>query len=805
MKFFSSLKSRILGLLLFSLTSSMLISGMALDYLISSQFTSKTSSDFSRYTERTKKHLYNIENKLITSTESFIKDENLISSVSFISKYADPLNYQKIIYDEEKIRLARQINNLARIAQFDHVRVYDSTGTLISFSDNMNRNKKYGHLTYDAGKARILNFLSDGSPYFEASLNDLYWKRHININTNTNTQNEIHYIEENKSFNITFSLRLTNTYPDGETETIGYIQAVRILNSSTFDSIITANQGFNLLISDNGNYIGPDPVGIQPNLLSYSQALSSHNIHDVDELVSINNFYITSHYIKLKSNKNLYLVFAIDKNIIKNEINQTRLVIAVVFIIVTIIFMLFSFIYFKRNTGRSISSITNYANKIKSGDYTATVPFVQEDELMQLTETLKLASQTINERENDLIKARSVLENRVTERTSELQKAKEEADEANIAKSQFLSSMSHELRTPLNAILGFAQLLETPNLNDTETENIQEILLAGYHLLDLVNQVLDLSQIESGHLNIFPEPVVLTDILPVCISQIEQSLTGRNNVKIINKITDNKITLLADKIRLRQVLINLLSNAVKYNKQGGTVTIESELRTDNTILISIIDTGVGISSQNIGKLFQPFERLDFKNGTIEGSGIGLTVTKQLIDAMQGEIGIDSNLGHGSTFWFSLPLAKESLAVEKNPSLITTQASDPEHSTAKISTVLYIEDNSANLKLVTKVLSKHGNLSILTATSAEEGLSIAEETVPDLILMDINLPGINGYSALETLKNIDRTHAIPVVAVSANAMKDDIEKGMQAGFSDYLTKPIDIKLLLSIIDTHLQSC
>lgn len=253
----------------------------------------------------------------------------------------------------------------------------------------------------------------------------------------------------------------------------------------------------------------------------------------------------------------------------------------------------------------------------------------------------------------------------ITERKNSemaLLKSMDEAKRANQAKTDFLANMSHELRTPLNAILGFGQLLGIDQSNElTQTEKddyIKEIMQAGYHLLDLINQVLDLSSIEAGHLNLQTEPIILKDTLTACISQINAGLATSKNIKLMDKTNHNPSVILSDPLRLKQVLINLLSNAVKYNREGGSVTIESNNVADNKLRISITDTGEGISQENMTKLFDPFERLNFKHGNIEGSGIGLTVSKQLVEAMQGTIGVESTVGKGSTFWFELPLVSK---------------------------------------------------------------------------------------------------------------------------------------------------
>lgn len=389
------------------------------------------------------------------------------------------------------------------------------------------------------------------------------------------------------------------------------------------------------------------------------------------------------------------------------------------------------------------------------------------------------------------------LETRVTERTVEMKLAKEEAERASVAKSDFLSRMSHELRTPMNAILGFGQLLgmdKTHPLSEIQSENVQEILHAGNHLLELINEVLDLSRIESGRLEISLEPIEAVPLIKTCVAQIKP-LAAQRQIKVTLELS-TPCTVQGDMLRLREVLINLLSNAVKYNREGGDIHVSCIPVGQQRMCFNVRDTGRGIAAGSLPRLFKPFERLESAHDGIEGSGIGLALTKKLVEAMHGEIGVESVQGLGSTFWFELPLASTEIYTASNIADLSIQVV---HTPGANSRVLYIEDNPANLLLMRKITELRKNMVLLEAVSAETGLLIAENQHPDIILLDINLPGMDGYEALSRLRGNPLTRDIPVVAVSANAMLSDIEKGRAAGFNDYITKPVDVKNLLAILD------
>jgi PAS domain S-box-containing protein len=369
--------------------------------------------------------------------------------------------------------------------------------------------------------------------------------------------------------------------------------------------------------------------------------------------------------------------------------------------------------------------------------------------------------------------------------------AKAAAETANQAKSDFLSSMSHELRSPLNAILGFAQLMESeaPPPTPAQGESIIQILNAGWYLLELINEILDLATIESGKLSMSLEPVALGDLLLECQAMIDP-LAQRRGLRMTFPSGDQQFHVHADRTRIKQVLINLLSNAIKYNSDGGSVVVEcGPNAATGRVRLTVTDTGAGLPPEKLTQLFQPFNRLGQEAGSEEGTGIGLVVSKRLIELMNGSIGVESSVGEGSVFWIELP----STAPLTLPSSIEASAAEVMADAASdgLRTLLYVEDNPANLKLVERLVARRQDLRLLSAGDGNRGVELARTCMPEVILMDINLPGISGIEALRILREDRTTAHIPVVALSANAMPRDIQKGLEAGFFRYLTKPIKV--------------
>jgi PAS domain S-box-containing protein len=381
--------------------------------------------------------------------------------------------------------------------------------------------------------------------------------------------------------------------------------------------------------------------------------------------------------------------------------------------------------------------------------------------------------------------------------------AKSVAEKANLAKSEFLSSMSHELRSPLNAILGFAQLMDSasPPPTDAQKESIDQILQAGWHLLRLINEILDLAVIESGKVSLSPESVLLSEVIAECQAMMEPQAQQRD-IRMTFPRFDLPIFVKADRTRLKQIIINLLSNAIKYNKEQGTVTVDYAMHTSGRIRISVADTGAGLPAEKLAQLFQPFNRLGQEAGTVAGTGFGLVVTKRLAELMEGVLGVESTVGEGSVFWCELPAATAPRpAVHGNE--VAVFDGPPVPTCTRLRTVLYVEDNPANMKLVAQLIERRPDVRLLTAVNATLGLELARTTRPTVILMDINLPGISGIDALKVLRADPATAHIPVVAISANAMLRDIEKGLAMGFFSYLTKPIKVKEFMAALNVALK--
>ena len=386
---------------------------------------------------------------------------------------------------------------------------------------------------------------------------------------------------------------------------------------------------------------------------------------------------------------------------------------------------------------------------------------------------------------------------------SELKQAMAAADKANRAKTDFLSSMSHELRTPLNAILGFAQLMESDTSPQTPSQkrNLNQILKAGWYLLELINEVLDLALIESGKVTLSGEPVSLPEVMLECRAMVEPQALKRG-INMHFPRFDTAYFVKADRTRIKQVLINLLFNAIKYNRPGGTVVVEYALQLPSTIRISVRDTGPGLAAEQVAQLFQPFNRLGRETGVEEGTGIGLVVTKRLVELMGGTIGVDSVLAEGSTFWIEMGLTSAPrLAILETGQVAPAQPALPDSLPQR--TLLYVEDNPANLELVEQLIARRPDLRLLSAPDADLGIEFARAYQPEVILMDINLPGISGIEALKILRADPSTARIPIIALSANAVPRDIEKALNAGFFNYLTKPIKVDEFMLALDAALK--
>lgn len=387
----------------------------------------------------------------------------------------------------------------------------------------------------------------------------------------------------------------------------------------------------------------------------------------------------------------------------------------------------------------------------------------------------------------------------ITERLAfedKLQSSRDEAERASQAKSQFLSSMSHELRTPMNAIIGFAQLLDMDDkINPDQRENVQEIMKAGRHLLELINDVLDLAKVESGRLDLHLEPVSLHRLVKECLDLL-RPLADQRQLSLHTGIGADAVVL-ADSVRLKQVLLNLISNAIKYNRQGGSVCLSAHAR-DDRIRLEVSDTGLGIPLDRQHELFQPFSRLHGEIRQEEGSGIGLAISHRLVELMGGDIGVNSTPDQGSTFWLELLHTTPEPVHGLRPERLA--ATGDVH--ACTHRVLYIEDNPSNLRLVSTIFNHRKHIELITAPTPQLGIALAQAHQPDLILLDINMPGMNGYEVLEVFKNDPQLEAVPVVALTANAMLQDVERGRRAGFAEYLTKPLDIRSLLVTVDQWL---
>jgi signal transduction histidine kinase/DNA-binding NarL/FixJ family response regulator len=395
-----------------------------------------------------------------------------------------------------------------------------------------------------------------------------------------------------------------------------------------------------------------------------------------------------------------------------------------------------------------------------------------------------------------LIRRRAYALRLVEERTKSLLEARLAAEKANRAKSEFLSRMSHELRTPLNAVLGFGQLLELDGLTPDQAENVGQITKGGAHLLDLINEILDISQIESGHMSMSPEAVLVSDVVDSAISLLRPLADERAVHLIGGSDLGCHQYIFADRQRLKQILLNLVGNGIKYNRQGGSVSISCFQPVRGTLRIQVTDTGPGIAADQFHLLFQPFERLGAEQTSVPGTGVGLALSRGLAEAMGGKLDVESTPGRGSTFWVEFPIVESPVRIYEE---ISQRSQQQQTANEGELTVLHIEDNLANVELVERVLAQRPDVTVIPAMQGRMGVDLARRHHPALVLLDLNLVDLPGSEVLQILRDDPETADIPVAIVSADAMPRQVQRLLSSGAVAYLTKPIDIHRLLELVD------
>jgi signal transduction histidine kinase/ActR/RegA family two-component response regulator len=401
--------------------------------------------------------------------------------------------------------------------------------------------------------------------------------------------------------------------------------------------------------------------------------------------------------------------------------------------------------------------------------------------------------------EEDLRQLNAELERRIAERTAELAAAREEADRANRAKSEFLSRMSHELRTPMNAVLGFAQLLELEGPRPDQSESLRHILAGGRHLLDLINEVLDITRIETGHLSLSLEPVPVESLLTHTVELIAP-LAAQRSIAVTQRPSPPGICVSADRQRLSQIFLNLLSNAVKYNRSEGTITIDVRVEDNDRCRIVVTDTGAGIPPAKLDLLFQPFQRLGAEQTTVEGTGLGLMLSSALAGLMGGRIGVESVVDRGSSFWVELKRAEpqDRVAAGAPSGTAAAQASEAQ------GTLLYIEDNVANVRLMERVVRQRPGVRLVHAAQGGDGLRTLQAGGVDLVFLDMHLPDMSGDEVLRRVWEQPATRQVPIVVLTADANPSVTRRVTAAGAADCLTKPLNIARVLATIDERMHA-
>jgi len=488
--------------------------------------------------------------------------------------------------------------------------------------------------------------------------------------------------------------------------------------------------------------------------------------------------------------------------------------------LVLIISSIVAYLVSKKLESMISSPILHLSDKVSqvsiNRDYSIRATKTTQDEMGNLIDRFNEMLDRIQEQEIALQGAKDRLEDQVEERTAKLktaisdaERAKIDAEKANQAKSEFLSRMSHELRTPMNAILGFTQMMlkDSQNpLNEIHQTDANHIIKAGKHLLELINEILDLSRIESGQFSVSNQNHHLGDIMEEVLEIIDPTAKKHNIQLTCNMSQFENAYVFADSVRLKQVILNLLSNGIKYNNPKGSVTVVKELNEDkHTVKLKFIDTGPGIPPDKLKDIFEPFNRLEADKTAVEGTGIGLSICEKLMEMMDGNLKVESTVGVGSEFSIEMQIGKPSEKGDEDNKKLSQQKlklSDLEFSDDHSILALYIEDNVDNLALVQRIVAEIPAIKLISAPRAKPGIELAKAHRPNIVLMDINMPEMDGFQALKELQSLEETNDIPIIAVSANAMEKDIEKAKQAGFDNYITKPIEINDFISVISKTL---
>ena len=445
-----------------------------------------------------------------------------------------------------------------------------------------------------------------------------------------------------------------------------------------------------------------------------------------------------------------------------------------------------------RRVTRSLDALVPPALALGSEEKIA-VPPVEIEEVNALGRALAKAA--------ELIEARARERDQAERNERRMLVEKQAADDANRAKSEFLALMSHELRTPLNAVLGFAQILERErfgDVNDRQKEFIAQILFSGTHLLELINDILDLSMIEVGKIAVSMERAALVPLMKSVVATLEQS-ARKSHIKLeAEDFGAGMPPLMTDRLRLAQVLLNLGSNAIKYNRPGGSISFDYE-RIEDKVRLSVTDTGIGIPAERQEELFRPFSRLGAENRAIEGAGVGLALSRRLVELMGGAIGFASKAGEGSCFWVDIPVYRTKPG-DREAEATVASSEDPAPGGFS---VLYVEDNPANLALVRNIFASLEGVTMLEAEDGMTGFEMAVRHRPDVIILDLNLPDVSGYAVLDQIKRAPELAATPVLALSAGVLPHEIQRGLDAGFFRYVTKPLNLRHFLGVIEAALE--